>query len=220
MLAIAPRSIRGLRGNSFRNVRGNGRVVLCRDFVPNPFSGVWKTGTVEEQQNSKEEGKATRSHWEKRLVRFTPQELYSVVVDVNEYHRFVPWCRRSRVLTKGDRLVAAAAARTAVAADGEKVFFGELTVGFQVFSETYTSEIRAVPSRSVKVRAIESTLFEHLLNEWEFSPGPEKGTSWLQFWVDFRFRNDAYQSVANVFFDQVVSKMVQAFEDQCRQRYQ
>ncbi|XP_034046373.1 coenzyme Q-binding protein COQ10 homolog, mitochondrial-like [Thalassophryne amazonica] len=35
---------------------------------------------------------------ESRKVRFTPQQIFSVVASVDQYQHFVPWCKKSQVI--------------------------------------------------------------------------------------------------------------------------
>lgn len=51
--------------------------------------------------------------------RYTPDQLYQVVSNVEEYDQFVPWCERSRVLERRD----------------DTYMEAELEVGFKVFVE-------------------------------------------------------------------------------------
>lgn len=191
-------------------------LVSRRGFLSNPFGILSKSGPRATSSEPTESKAEPRSHWEKRLVRFTPRQLYSVVIDVERYHEFVPWCRTSRIMSETTKNHSTLHSPQ----EGiQQVFQGELTVGFQLLNESYVSQVTGIPFRSVNVQAVKSNLFDHLVNRWEFTSGPEPNSSWLQFWVDFQFRNPAYQGVANLFFDQVVKKMVQGFEDQCRKRY-
>lgn len=43
--------------------------------------------------------------------------------------------------------------------------------------------------------ATESGLFDHLINIWEFNPGPDPGTCNLYFLVDFKFQSPLYRQV-------------------------
>lgn len=51
--------------------------------------------------------------------RYSPEQLFEVVSDVEDYHNFVPWCQRSVIVTRHH------AGR----------FDAELEVGFKVFVE-------------------------------------------------------------------------------------
>jgi coenzyme Q-binding protein COQ10 len=43
--------------------------------------------------------------------------------------------------------------------------------------------------------ASQSSLFDHLINIWEFNPGPIPGTCDLHFFVDFKFQSPLYRQV-------------------------
>ena len=52
-------------------------------------------------------------------ARYSPEQLFTVVADVDHYHEFVPWCQRSEVLVRRDMEYVEA----------------ELEVGFKLFVE-------------------------------------------------------------------------------------
>jgi len=170
-----------------------------REFFSNPFAAV----TSQTDASVAQGFGSQKRHAERRLVPFTPEELYKVVVDVDQYKYFVPWCQSSKIISKPK----------------PGLMTADLQVGFQMFSETYTSRIECVPGKLVKVEAIQSSLFNHLVNEWRFKPGPEPSSTWLDFLVDFQFRSSLYQSASGLFFDEVVKKMVEAFENRCMDIY-
>lgn len=43
--------------------------------------------------------------------------------------------------------------------------------------------------------ASQSNVFDHLINIWEFNPGPIPGTCDLHFFVDFKFQSPLYRQV-------------------------
>ena len=65
--------------------------------------------------------------------------------------------------------------------------------------------------------ARDTTLFDHLLTEWKFSPAADPKCSWVTFHVEFKFKSDLYNHVSELFLKEVVSVMVKAFEKRCRQ---
>ena len=139
---------------------------------------------------------------ERRLLHFPLQHVYGTVAAVDQYKAFVPWCVNSIVVR-------------APQAPGAPLE-AELAVGFRAFSERYTSRVTLAPLRSVVAVASGTTLFSHLVNVWEFEPGPTPGSTWLTFRVEFQFRSQLYAAVSQMFFNEVVKNMVQAFEGRCR----
>ena len=132
------------------------------------------------------------------MLRFPAAHVYAVVSDVSRYAAFVPWCLESTVVDRGPSHLEA-----------------ELVVGFRLLNERYTSRVALEPGRSVVAVARGTQLFHHLRNEWRFAPGPRKGEMELHFAVDFAFRSRLYAHTSALFFDEVVLRMVSAFEARC-----
>ncbi|DBB04677.1 TPA: hypothetical protein ACH3X1_012735 [Trebouxia sp. C0004] len=83
----------------------------------------------------------------------------------------------------------------------------------------YTSEVYLKPGEQVISKVFDSTLFDHLDSTWDFKVGPSPSSTWLTFSVDFGFKSPLYRSVAAVFFEEVVQRMMAAFEGRCKVVY-
>ncbi|CAO2815116.1 unnamed protein product [Amaranthus hypochondriacus] len=151
-----------------------------------------------------EEGSAlSKVHEERLILGYSPEQLFAVVAAVDFYEDFLPWCQRSEILRHHP--------------DGS--FDAELEIGFKFLVESYVSHVVLDKPKLVKTTASESNLFEHLINIWEFSPGPTPETCNIHFLVDFKFRSPLYRQVASLFFNEVVSQLVRSFTDRCRLLY-
>ena len=88
------------------------------------------------------------------------------------------------------------------------------------FPSSYTSCVTLTPPSSVLTTASGSSLFRHLDCRWRFSEGPLPArTTWVSFSVSFEFRSAVHRHLASVFFDDVVRRMVAAFEGRCAELY-
>ncbi|KAM1224372.1 hypothetical protein ACFX2G_044235 [Malus domestica] len=143
--------------------------------------------------DGEEGGVLSKVYEERRVLGYSPEQLYDVVAAVDLYHGFVPWCQRSVIIKTYP--------------DGS--FDAELEIGFKFLVESYVSH----------TTVSNSSLFDHLINIWEFNPGPVPGSCSLYFLVDFKFQSPLYRQVASVFFKEVVSKLVGSFNERCRLIY-
>ncbi|KAK7310853.1 hypothetical protein RJT34_08614 [Clitoria ternatea] len=150
-----------------------------------------------------EEGVLSRIYEERRVLGYSPEQLFDVVAAVDFYHGFVPWCQRSDIIKRYP--------------DGS--FDAELEIGFKFLVESYVSHVQVDKPRHIKTTVSKSTLFDHLINVWEFNPGPVPGSCNLYFLVDFKFRSPLYRQIASMFLKEVASRMVGSFTERCRLIY-
>ncbi|KAJ4841544.1 hypothetical protein Tsubulata_001752 [Turnera subulata] len=129
--------------------------------------------------DGEEGGVLSKVYEEKRVIGYSPEQLFDVVAAVDLYHGFVPWCQRSDVLRRYP--------------DGS--FDAELEIGFKFLVESYVSHVELKRPEFVKTTVSESTLFDHLINIWEFKPGPVPGSCDVHFFVDFKFQSPLYRQV-------------------------
>ncbi len=139
------------------------------------------------------------THAEKRLVPYTPEQMFALVADVASYPKFLPWCVGARVRTETE---------TEVVAD--------LTIGFGPFREGFTSRVALERPHKVQVK-YERGPFRYLNNQWLFDPDPAGCR--VSFWVDFEFRSRILQSAIGVVFNEAVRRMVNAFLKRARETY-
>ncbi len=83
----------------------------------------------------------------------------------------------------------------------------------------YVSQVTLNAPHEVKTHTGDSTLFSHLDSSWKLSPGPSAQSVWVDFTVDFEFKSALYRNVASLFFEEVVKKMMNAFESRCNTLY-
>mgnify|MGYP001793464242 FL=1 len=139
-------------------------------------------------------------HKEKRVLPYTPDQLYTLVVDIERYPEFLPWCLGARVKSRQDDLIVA-----------------DLIIGFKMFRERFTSRVTPRPDdQRIDVTYAEGP-FKYLENHWVFEEHPEGCL--IDFYVDFEFRNKLLQKVIETLFHEAVRRMVAAFETRARHLY-
>ncbi|MFS7911221.1 putative coenzyme Q-binding protein COQ10, START [Helianthus anomalus] len=145
----------------------------------------------------------SKIHEEKRIMGYSPEQLFAVVAAVDMYQDFLPWCQRSDIVQR----------------HSDSSFDAELEIGFKFLVESYVSHVQMVKPKMIKTTSSQSSLFDHLINVWEFNPGPVPGTCDLHFFVDFKFQSPLYSQMASMFFKEVVTRIVSSFNDRCRLIY-
>jgi coenzyme Q-binding protein COQ10 len=138
-------------------------------------------------------------HTEKRVLPYTPEQLFDLVADVGRYQEFLPWVAATRIRENSD---------TDMVAD--------LVVGFGAFKETFTSKVHKSRPREIEIDYVEGPL-KYLHNSWKFAPVP--GGTEVDFCVDFAFKNRLFEAIAGQMFDRALRRMIGAFEERADALY-
>lgn len=137
------------------------------------------------------------AHTEVRQSPYSPKQLYNMVVDIERYPEFLPWCRAARIIERHP-----------------DHFLGELVVSFAHLTERYTSKVTGEVPTDTKEGHIEVDLvhgpFHHLDNHWRFVPQANGGTE-IHFVVDFKFKSVWLEKLIGGVFERATHKMAEAF---------
>ena len=132
-----------------------------------------------------------------KKIPCSKKNLIEMVLDIEKYPEFVPWCLGGKIHTKIDK--------------GNIVeITADLTIGKSFFSETYKSfVIYEKSSDSIHVTNKEGPL-KRLENKWLFK---QKGNnSEVDFHVDFELKNKILNMLMIKTFDIGLKKIADAFE--------
>ena len=139
-------------------------------------------------------------HSETRYLPYTPEQLFDLVADVENYDEFLPWVVAVRVRSSSE---------TETVAD--------LVVGFNAFKERFTSRVMKERPTKICVDYVEGPL-KYLHNEWRFERSADGGTD-VHFAVDFAFKSRLFETLAGSMFDRALRRMTGAFEKRAEQLY-
>ena len=134
----------------------------------------------------------------KRLIECKKKDLINLVLDIEKYPEFVPFCYNAKVYEnkKEDDL-------TKIVAD--------LTIGKGPFKDTYKSDVAYNKKEdSIFVKNIDGPL-NHLSNNWTFSD-KKKGITEVTFDIDFEIKNKFLNSLMVVSFQFGLEKIADAFQ--------
>lgn len=133
------------------------------------------------------------THAEKRTLPYTRDQLFDLVIDVEKYPEFLPWCLGCRVKKREEGLVVA-----------------DMVIGFKVFREGFTSRVSHHRPHRIDVSYTDGP-FKYLDNHWIFND-LGNGHTEIDFFVDFEFRSRILQAAIGAVFGEAVRKMINAFE--------
>ncbi|MEO5376707.1 MAG: type II toxin-antitoxin system RatA family toxin [Magnetococcus sp. DMHC-6] len=122
---------------------------------------------------------------------FTSKQIYDIVVDVDSYPKFLPWCVNARTYDRE-----------------EHQFMAEMTVAFQGIREVFTTLDQVVPEKKVIIN-LRSGPFQYLASTWNFTP--ENNQTRVDFFIDFRFQSRLKEMIVGPVFSIISKQMLQAF---------
>ena len=137
---------------------------------------------------------------DERRVRHKAEEMFDLVADVERYPEFVPLCRALKVRGRKPE------------ADGRETLVADMTVGYKLIRETFTSRVTLDrPRLKVTVHYIDGP-FSRLENIWTFKDESEGEGSRVGFFIDYEFRSRTLSALMGSMFDMAFRKFAGAFE--------
>jgi len=138
-------------------------------------------------------------HTEKRLLPYTPEQVFDLVADVGHYQDFLPWVAATRIRE-----------------NNETEMVADLIVGFSALKETFTSRVKKTRPAQIDIDYVDGPL-KYLHNHWKFRA--VSGGTEVDFCVDFAFRNRIFEALAGQMFDRALRRMINAFEERAAVLY-
>ena len=141
----------------------------------------------------------------KKKIPCSKKNLIEMVLDIEKYPEFVPWCLDGKIHDKTDK--------------GDTIEIkADLTIGKSFFRDTYKSFVIYNKSEdSIYVTNIDGPL-KHLENEWFFRQDGD--SSEVEFNVDFELKNKILNVLMIKSFDLGLKKIADAFETRAIQLFE
>ena len=141
----------------------------------------------------------------KKKIPCSKKNLIEMVLDIEKYSEFVPWCLEGKIHEKIDK--------------GDVIEIkADLTIGKSFFRDTYKSFIIYNKSEdSIHVTNINGPL-KHLENNWFFRQDGD--SSEVEFHVDFELKNKILNVLMIKSFDLGLKKIADAFEKRAIQLFE
>ena len=140
----------------------------------------------------------------KRLIDCKKEQLIDLVLDIEKYPEFVPFCLGSKIYEKKDK-------------DDQLLIIADLTIGKGPFKETYKSDVKFNKNEdSIYVTNLDGPL-KHLENNWHFKE--INNLSEVSFEIDFELKNDFLNIIMTKSFQFGLNKIADAFQKRAEELF-
>ena len=111
----------------------------------------------------------------KKLIKCKKEQLIDLVLDIEKYPKFVPFCVSAKVYEKKEK-------------SNLLLIVGDLTIGKGPFKDTYKSDVKYnIKEDTIFVTNLDGPL-KHLENTWHFEE--KNNITEVSFEVDFELKNE------------------------------
>ena len=134
------------------------------------------------------------------LVPYTQDEMFALVVDVDSYPEFLPWCSGAETLSRLDDDV-------------------EARIDFMVsgVKKSFTTRNRYIDHKVIEMHLLDGP-FSELKGRWEFAPLGAAGCK-ISLHMNYDFSSRMVRLVTAPVFGQIANSLVDAFQQRAAAVY-
>ena len=141
-----------------------------------------------------------------RRVQHRAENMYALVADVEKYPQFLPMCEALTIRSRKEK-------------DGKTLLLADMTVGYKLIKETFTTQVLLKPDDVViDVKYVDGP-FRYLDNKWAFHSRDEGRACDVEFFVDYVFKSRALGLIMGSMFEIAFRKFTEAFEKRADEIY-
>ena len=140
----------------------------------------------------------------KRLIECKKEQLIDLVLDIESYPEFIPYCINAKIFEKKQE-------------GNLTLIIADLTIGKGPFKATYKSDVRFNKNLdTIKVTNIDGPL-KHLDNRWFFLE--KNNATEISFDIDFEIQNKFLNIVMTKSFQFGLDKIADAFQKRAEELF-
>jgi ribosome-associated toxin RatA of RatAB toxin-antitoxin module len=126
------------------------------------------------------------------LIWFSAEEMFNLVVDVDSYPAFLPWCDKTEILEQTpDAMIA------------------RIGMAFGGLHKSFTTRNTHVVGRQVQLSLVDGP-FKHLHGEWNFVPLGDERACRIELKLSYSF-DSVFGALVGPVFDRIAATLVDAF---------
>lgn len=137
------------------------------------------------------------------LIWYSAEEMFDLVIDVERYPEFLPWCDHGKVLERTEHGMTA-----------------EVGIAFKGVRQSFVTRNEHVPAREVKLHLVKGP-FSRLEGVWTFTPvgEGEQRACRIDLRLGYGFSSALLAKLVGPVFDKIAASMVDAFVKRAEQVY-
>ncbi|MGB4498031.1 MAG: type II toxin-antitoxin system RatA family toxin [Methylococcaceae bacterium] len=134
------------------------------------------------------------------LVKFSAQQMFELVNDIESYPQFLPWCSGTRILSRH-----------------ENVIEGEISISKGGFEKKFSTRNTLEFGKKMTVELLDGP-FSYLSGEWNFLPLRENASK-ITLDLDFEMSGMLANLAFGAVFNQICNTMVSSFTQRAKEVY-
>ena len=140
----------------------------------------------------------------KKIIPCKKDQLVEMVLDIEKYPEFVPWCIEGTIYDKNE-------------SEDLITFNGDLKVGKSILNENFSSHVSYYKEKDKIIVTNLNGPLKHLKNEWLFKEINNK--TQLEFFIDFELKNPVLNAIMKKSFELGLNKIAKSFEERAIKLY-
>ena len=136
----------------------------------------------------------------KRVLNYSDSKIFDLVNDVEEYPKFLPWCKSASVYNKL-----------------KSEFYSDITIGFNLINETFTSRVVFIRPKKIISTATKGP-FKQMVNQWNINFINNTSCEVI-LKIQYEFNSVFMEKILGNVFESATKKMISAFENRARQLF-
>jgi len=136
-----------------------------------------------------------KSSIREEIISHNAKKLFDIVIDIEKYPNFIPWCSNMKVYSKSDNEI-----------------YADMKVLYSfIVPLTFSSHVIYDNKKlNIQTTYLEGPL-KNLQTKWNFKPINNNQTR-INFAVKFEFKNYFHQKIAETFYNLIENKMIESFK--------
>jgi coenzyme Q-binding protein COQ10 len=140
------------------------------------------------------------THSETRILPYSAEQMFNLVMEIDKYPEFLPWCIGARINSKSKNDLDA-----------------DVLIGYKMFREKFSSRVHFTKPKEIEVEYLKGPM-RHLHNKWVFKDLRDNQCQ-IDFYVDFSLKTKLFENLIDQFFQKALMKMINAFEGRAMEIY-